>query len=874
LQSPVPIVLLWGEDGVMIYNDAYSVFAGGRHPQLLGSKVREGWAEIADFNDNVMKVGLSGRALSYQDQELTLVRHGAPAPVWMNLDYSPVMDETGRPGGVIAIVVETTAKVRAEKALRDSEAQFRSFAQAVPNHVWTARPDGLLDWFNDRTLEYSGLPANRLEGQGWATIVHPTDLPGVTERWAEALEAGSVYETEFRLRRADGVFRWHLVRAVPIQAEGGGVLRWVGTNTDIEEQKAAAAALAHLNATLEQQVAQRTAERDRIWRLSTDIMLVADFNATITAVNPAWSALLGWTESELLGRDFLSLIHPDDRDASAAETARLSDGRTTLRFANRCRARDGSYRLISWTAVPESGHLHAVGRDITDERAARRERDRTWELSPVLKVVVDMAGTIQSVNPSWTRVLGWTRAEVVGRLITSFMSADEAVRSAERRRRLAAGEVLPEYEVVFLTKDGGTRRIIWKTVHEGEAIYSFGRDITAEHKASEALRQAEGALRQSSKMEAVGQLTGGIAHDFNNLLTGITGSLELIGTRVAQGRYGEVDRYLTAAQGAARRAAALTHRLLAFSRRQTLDPRPTDVNRLLAGMTELIRRAVGPSIEIDTVAATGLWATLVDPGQLENSLLNLCINARDAMPDGGRIVIETANRRMDHATAAAHDLLPGQYISLCVSDNGTGMSPDIVARAFDPFFTTKPIGKGTGLGLSMIYGFARQSGGHARIYSEVGQGTTVCIYLPRHQGPAEDAGELPGIADAPRAKAGDTILVVDDEPSVRMLVTETLQDLGYEAIEATDGPSGLRVLQSDKRIDLLVTDVGLPGPMNGRQMADAARVNRPDLKILFITGFAENAVIGSGHLDPGMHVLTKPFAMETLASRIKELIAK
>ena len=387
-------------------------------------------------------------------------------------------------------------------------------------------------------------------------------------------------------------------------------------------------------------------------------------------------------------------------------------------------------------------------------------------------------------------------------------------------------------------------------------------------------RQLEDQLRQSQKMEAVGQLTGGLAHDFNNLLTGVIGSLELLQTRIAQGRIRDVDRYVDAAQGAARRAAALTHRLLAFSRRQTLDPKPTDVNRLVGGMEELIRRTVGPSITVEPmVDAAGLWSTLVDPGQLENALLNLCINARDAMPSGGRLTIETANRWLDERTARERDLPPGQYVSLCVSDTGTGMPPEVIAKAFDPFFTTKPMGQGTGLGLSMIYGFARQSGGQVRIRSEVGQGAMVCIYLPRHLGEAETAGPAPELADAPRAEDGQTVLVVDDEPTVRLLVTEVLEDLGYRAIEAADGAAGLQVLQSDVRVDLLVTDVGLPGGMNGRQVADAARVARPTLKVLFITGYAENAVLSHGHLDPGMHVLTKPFSLEVLASRIKELIS-
>jgi signal transduction histidine kinase len=412
-------------------------------------------------------------------------------------------------------------------------------------------------------------------------------------------------------------------------------------------------------------------------------------------------------------------------------------------------------------------------------------------------------------------------------------------------------------------------------IREGErALRDLANDL--ERRVDERTREliaAEEALRQSQKMEAVGQLTGGLAHDFNNLLTGISGSLQLMQTRLSQGRVSELDRYITAAEGAARRAASLTHRLLAFSRRQTLDPKPTNINRLISELEELIRRTVGPSIQVEVVGAAGLWPALVDPNQLENALLNLCINARDAMPDGGRITIETANKWLDERAARERELSPGQYLSLCVTDTGTGMTPEVIKRAFDPFFTTKPLGQGTGLGLSMIYGFARQSGGQVRIYSEVGKGTTMCLYLPRHHGRGEDIETSVQWDASPRAAQGETVLVIDDEPTVRMLITEVLEELGYSAIEVGDGSAGLQVLRSDQRIDLLITDVGLPGGINGRQVADGAREVRPHLKVLFITGYAENAVVGNGHLEPGMQVLAKPFPMEALATRIRDLMA-
>ncbi len=385
------------------------------------------------------------------------------------------------------------------------------------------------------------------------------------------------------------------------------------------------------------------------------------------------------------------------------------------------------------------------------------------------------------------------------------------------------------------------------------------------------LMATEEALRHSQKIEAIGQLTGGLAHDFNNLLGGISGSLDLMRVRLVQGRGEELFRYIDLAARSAQRAASLTQRLLAFARRQTLAPRPTNVNALIGGMEELIRRTIGPAITLEVVGAAGLWPTFVDGPQLESALLNLCINARDAMPDGGRLTIETANKWLDDKWAQERDLPVGQYVCIAVTDNGSGMPPDVLARAFDPFFTTKPIGEGTGLGLSMVYGFARQSGGQVRLYSEVGQGSTVSLYLPRHDLDAEN--EEPEVHEPPHtAGSGEVVLVVDDEASIRMLAVEVLDEAGYTTLQAEDGPTALRILQSAARIDLLITDVGLPGGLNGRQVADAARAARPDLQVLFITGYAENAAFGNGHLQPGMQLLTKPFKMETLMRRVQAIL--
>jgi signal transduction histidine kinase/DNA-binding response OmpR family regulator len=401
-------------------------------------------------------------------------------------------------------------------------------------------------------------------------------------------------------------------------------------------------------------------------------------------------------------------------------------------------------------------------------------------------------------------------------------------------------------------------------------------NASLEQLVEERTRETEAAqdqLRQAQKMEAVGQLTGGLAHDFNNLLMGVSGALELIGRRVEQGRAGEIGRYLEMAEAGVSRAAGLTHRLLAFSRRQTLDPKPTDIGEVISTLAEFLQRSVGPEIDVRVDGTADVWPTLLDRNQFENALLNLCINARDAMPGGGRIAVEAENRVLDEDAARESDLEPGDYVRVTVTDTGTGMSPETIARAFDPFFTTKPIGEGTGLGLSMVYGFVRQSGGQVRIRSAEGKGTSIELQFPRHQGEEQEAEVLAAPHPEHEKSHGETVMVVDDEMVIRMLVVEQLEELGYTTVEAGDGVSALAALEEGPPIDLLITDVGLPNGLNGRQLADAARMRQPGLKILFITGYAENAVIGDSQLEPGMHLLTKPFEMDALADRVRELIS-
>jgi len=502
--------------------------------------------------------------------------------------------------------------------------------------------------------------------------------------------------------------------------------------------------------------------------------------------------------------------------------------------------------------------------------AARETLIRTFyeHSSECHAVLVEIAGghfRYEEINPATLRLYGKTREEVIGHTIEEVFDAPTAATLTAHLSDCLAANVPLRYERAH--GDRTLEAIATPVVGTGphRRLVVSARDVTDR-------RALEQQLLQSRKMEAVGQLTGGLAHDFNNLLSGISGSFELLQARVAQGRVTELDRFVSAGQAAARRAASLTHRLLAFSRRQTLDAKPTDVNRLIADMVELIGRTVGPGISIEVVGAMGLWHPLVDGNQLENAVLNLCINARDAMPAGGKITIETANRWLDERTAKDHDLVAGQYISISISDTGCGMSPEVAARAFEPFYTTKPLGQGTGLGLSMIYGFARQSGGQVRIYSEAGKGAMICIYLPRAAETQSPEMAQPVSSPAILQSHGRTVLVVDDEAVVRMLVVEVLQDLGCIAVECDDGISALEVVRSPRPLDLLITDVGLPNGLNGRQLADAARDLRPELNVLFITGYAENAVFSHGHVAAGLDVLTKPFALEELARRIVSLL--
>ncbi|MBB3226532.1 PAS domain S-box-containing protein [Luteibacter sp. Sphag1AF] len=889
LRAKVPMVIFWGRAGHMIYNDAYRDIAGARHPEVLGVSVLEAWPELASFNARVIDEVLAGGTLAYRDEHLVILRSDKPEDIWLHIDYSPIVDDDGTPVAVMTLVKDTTKRVQveqrlriaqqaggvgtfewfpedgrlevsdeyrriwglegdvavtesllvglvhpddrhaagtnrldrpnpldyaeyrrldpvtgsirwiarrgeviagpeharsrylgiamditdrklAEQAVRESESRwrnlfeqmqegffigeavrdergqmidfvfvelnpafeqqtgveislamgrplsevlpgtpvelmqryakvlatgvpdefelqvaaledrwfearvrpaggdrfavlfvdislrkaserviaesaerFRSMAQSMPNHVWTSRPDGLLDWFNERVYTYAGVPHGTLDGEAWATLVHPEEREEAARAWVDAIARGQNYETEFRIRRHDGEWRWHIVRAVPQRDSDGRIDRWIGTNTDIEDQKAAEAALSNLAATLEDRVAQRTGE----------------------------------------------------------------------------------------------------------------------------------------------------------------------------------------------------------------------------------LLRTQDALRQSQKMESLGNLTGGVAHDFNNLLQVISGNLQLLSADIAGNE--RAERRVANAMSGVARGSKLATQLLAFGRRQPLAPKVVNIGRFIRDMDDLLRRALGEAIEVETVIAGGLWNTLIDPSNVENALLNLAINARDAMNGQGRLTIEAGNAFLDAAYVDAHeDVTAGQYVLLAVTDTGTGMPPDVVDKVFEPFFTTKPEGRGTGLGLSMVYGFVKQSGGHIKIYSEPGHGTTIKLYLPRST-QSEDL--IVDVDTGPVTGGTETILVAEDDDAVRDTVVAMLGDLGYRVLKARDAQSAMSIIESGVPIDLLFTDVVMPGPLKSPEVARQARERLPNIAVLFTSGYTENSIVHGGRLDEGVELLSKPYTREMLARRLRQVLA-
>ncbi len=754
-RAGLPMCLIWGEDGIMIYNDGYAEIGGKRHPRMLGSKIVDAWPEAAAFNANIVKQGLAGRALSYRNSEFRLMRNGRLEDAWFNLDYTPVFGGDGQPAGVIAFVTETTALVKETAALKRSEEQFRVFAQAMPNHIWAARANGDLYWLNDQSYAYSGTSAGALDGAtAWGNIVHPDDLPQAGARWSAAIAASVVYETEFRIRRADGQYRWFLVRAEPIFDAEGLLTGWVGTNTDIDDLRETEAALRIANETLEEQVHARTAE----------------VQAKEARLRTIFETSFG----------FQGLLDPDGI---------LLDANSTALAAINCTLND------------------IVGM-------------RFWE-TPWF------AG-----NPGM----------------------DEAMQQAVRA--VASGVVIKQ-ELLLNLPVGGWRwfdfilRPIMSAQGEVMAIVPEAQETTDR-------RAAEEALRQSQKLEAMGQLTGGVAHDFNNLLTPIIGTLDLLSRRGFGGE--REQRLIEGGLQSAERARTLVQRLLAFARRQPLQPQPVDVAALIRSMSDLIASTSGPRIRIDLAIREPLPAATAEVNQLEMALLNLAVNARDAMSAGGTLTIGASAQTI--AAGGRPGLAAGRYVMITVSDTGVGMNEHTLRHAIEPFFSTKGIGKGTGLGLSMVHGLASQLGGSLTISSKPGLATTIELLLPVSDSAAAAIEPPAELIAAPRG-AG-TVLLVDDEEQVRVTTADMLIEIGYDVIEVASGEAAIDLLDR-RKVDLIITD-HLMGGMTGMALIDHVRTSTPDMPVLVISGYADAAGIAAD-----VPRLTKPFRSAELAAMLSGL---
>ena len=506
------------------------------------------------------------------------------------------------------------------------------------------------------------------------------------------------------------------------------------------------------------------------------------------------------------------------------------------------------------------------------EREMLADRTRLWTLARDPFLVADLEGVWLSASPAWSDILGWSQEELIGRTSEWMEHPDDFARTRRELAGLQDGVPTLRFENRFRARDGAYRTFSWTAVPDNGLVYCVARDVTEQRAHARALAETEAAFRQAQKMETLGQLTGGVAHDFNNLLQIVTGNLELLQRGLKED--GRLHRAADNAMAGAQRAALLTQRLLAFSRRQPLAPERTDPNRLVSRMSDLLARALGEAIEVETIQTARAWPIEIDINQMENALLNLAVNARDAMPGGGKLTIEVANTHIDdHYAAQEEEVTPGQYVLICVSDTGEGMDANTLSHAIEPFFTTKEVGRGTGLGLSMVYGFIKQSGGHIRVYSERGQGTSVKIYLPRCHGPiaANDAQAEP--AHPPRGSGHETVLVCEDDEKVRAYSVEVLRELGYHVLEAAHGEAALAALdRANPPVDLLFTDVVLPGGMTGADIARDALARQPGLKVLFATGYARNAIIHHGRLDPGVELLTKPFSYADLAGKVREML--
>ncbi|WP_162233498.1 MULTISPECIES: GAF domain-containing hybrid sensor histidine kinase/response regulator [unclassified Sphingomonas] len=825
LSCPTPMFLAWGPELHCFYNDAYRPLLGVRLPGSLGERFDIVWSNIWDELVPLVDKTIAGGNIVATDMKLDLARTGEPEDSWWSFTYSPAFDDAGKIAGLLCVTGETTARVVAERerAAADERLQLAlSAGRNIGAWDWDVQADivradtrfALLYGVDPQTAE-EGAPIGRFfEG------IHPDDLVEAQRAVERAMDpdGNGTFIAEYRVVGHDGGFRWVSAQGRCTFDDAGRPLRFPGVSYDIDDRKRAE--LAALSAKAEREFVLSLSARQRA---ATDPDAIMRFTAR-----------------------------------SLGEWLRVSRVAFARIAANRVRYMGGWNDGVLPPLIGEHS-LDRFGRDNTALlRAGRTVVSDDFAIDPAF--AESDASSYSALSGLCVPLRHDGRLE--GLLIVGHCSS----------RHWLPGEIALLQEVA---------EISWVTVQRADALLrleakvgrqdaQLERVATELHNAASARAAAETQVRQLQKMEAVGQLTGGIAHDFNNMLAVVIGGLDMIERRIAAGR-GDVGRYVEAAKDGATRAAALTQRLLAFSRQSPLSPEPVEGNRLIADLTELLTRTLGEPIAVETVLSAGLWRAEADRGQLENAIVNLAVNARDAMADGGKLTIETANAHVGDDYAREADMAAGQYVMIAVTDTGTGMAPEVLAKAFEPFFTTKPVGRGTGLGLSQVFGFVRQSRGHVRIYSEPGVGTTVRLYLPRFYGEQPTPTPRATMLPVRRGDPGETVLVVEDESRVRSFSVEVLRDLGYAVLHASNGPEALALLEQGVRVTLLFTDVVMPG-MTGRELADRALAMRPGLRVLYTTGYTRNAVVHNGVLDPGTRLLPKPFGVDELARKVREAL--
>ncbi|WP_209021311.1 PAS domain-containing protein [Paracoccus ravus] len=789
VNSPIPQVLMWGPDHVMIYNDGYIDIAGSNHPRALGGRVDEIWPEIWDWNQRILIEGFKGEVQSFREQSMTLMRHGRAEDVVFDLFYTPIHSTDGlRVDGVLCTVLDITEAVAARRDLAESQAELQILTDSVPALIGFFDSSLTYRLANERYLDVFGVRPDQVIGR------HKRDIVGEEYFRARAtiLKRALSGETQIfdaAIRLPSGETRTFEVRYIPRLGPDKEVSGIFVLMVDIEDRMRTERALRESNQRFAAAVG---AVHGVLWTTDPDGVMRGE--------QLGWTGLTGQQPEEFGGTGWLDAIHPEDR-ALSLETWRASvaTGNTYIN-EHRIRRRDGEWRNFAIRAVPsfdERGQVRewvGVHTDITEQRKAEALlRERAQDLE------------------------------------------------RQVRQREAAEEQLRQMN------EGLESRV--------EA------EVARRHR-------AENALHQAQKMESIGQLTGGVAHDFNNLLQVVSGNLHLLAEDVAGNA--RASERVTHALAGVQRGAKLASQLLAFGRRQALEPRVINIGRLIAGMDDLLRHSLGEMIEIALEQPDDLWNSCADPAQVENVLLNLAINARDAMSGAGRLTITLANTRIElDETGDDPEMVAGEYVMLAISDTGSGMSPEILEKVFEPFFSTKPEGKGSGLGLSMVYGFVRQSGGHVAIESTQGSGTVVRVFLPRAMGEAEADTTLgSGLIE----NGTETILVVEDDEAVRRTVVDLLSGLGYRLLTAKDPEAGLAIVESGTPIDVIFTDVVMPGAMTSRQMVSRAREILPDIAVLYTSGYVEDSMVHDGKLDPDVTLLAKPYSRETLARRLRQVI--